>query len=115
MENVITVALFKKHVVVGEKEWDTHFITLPNSKRCISANLTNKFKESIIRENVDFPISITLDADKDDYFLKEEEYENSDGVTLTKDVVVIQNYRSMEHLEIAKRTLNELDVLEEGE
>lgn len=107
MENV---NLFKKVVRNGGYERDTYFVKLPKTGACISANPTTSFKNKMLGDDVDFPVTLELDITKNDYFIKDEEYVNNDGITMTKPVIVIQNYRSIQHLELEQRTLSDLDV-----
>lgn len=107
MENV---KLFKKVVKTNDgKEFDTFFVRLNKSGLCFSARLSNKFKEMIIKKDVSFPIELDLDVNKNDYFLIDEDYDNEDGITLTKKVVVLQNCQDMKHYNMPSMSLTELE------
>ncbi len=108
-----TVSLFKKVYRNGGFERDTYFVKLEKTGICVSASLSTNFKNKMLGADVDFPVKVVLDKDKNDYFIKDEEYENKDGITMTKPVIVIQNFREISHLEIESRSLSDLDVISE--
>lgn len=107
------VSLFKKTYRNGGFEKDTYFVKLEKTGVCVSASLSTNFKNKMLGDDMVFPVTVELDLSKNDYFIKDEEYENKDGITLVKPVIVLQNYRSIEHLEIEQRSISDLDVVKE--
>lgn len=102
--------LFRKSVKGNNNTtFDTFFLKYPNANICISCSLTNDCKKAIAKTGVDFPLEIEL-LDNEDYFITQEKYLDKEGITRFKDVVVIQKFTGLKHLEIQGLTLN--DILE---
>lgn len=114
----IEMFLFKKTMTVkeGEKkgqQFDKYFMKFPKADLFIATNLTNECKAKILLSNVEFPMKITLELDVDndngakDYFITAESYKNQYGEDQLKDVCVIQDFRSVEHLELSTKSLED--------
>ena len=109
-KNMETVNLFKKTFKNGGYDKDTYFVKLAKTGVCVTAYLSSSFKNKMLGDDVDFPVTVELDVNKNDYFIKDEEYENKEGITLSKKVIVLQGYRGISHLELERVTLSDLDV-----
>lgn len=107
------VNLFRKVYRNGGYDRETFFVKLEKTGVALSASLTKDFKNKMLGADVDFPVSVVLDITKNDYFIKDEEYENENGITMVKQVVVLQGFREISHLELEQRTLSDFDVVKE--
>lgn len=100
--------LFRKVVKTEQGvNFDTFFLKYPNENISISCKLTNDCKKAIAKSGADFPLEIEL-TDNEDYFITQEKYQDKDDIERLKDIVVIQKFTGLRHLEIQGLTLNDI-------
>ncbi len=123
----IEMFLFKKQMTIkeGEKKgqsFDKYFMKFPKADVFIATNLTNECKAKLLLSGCQFPMKITLELTDDiygedgvtvvergnkDYFITAETYKNQFGEDTLKDVCVVQDFRSVEHLEMSTKSLED--------
>ena len=106
--STITMNLFRKNTKLENGATiSNYFLKFKNDNVCVSCKLTNEAKFKMAKIGVEFPLEIDLEDNKD-YFITQEKYENKDGIICFKDVVVIQNWSGLRHLELSSPTLNDI-------
>lgn len=107
-ETIVMHLFAKKHKTKEGKDFTTYFVRYdnPEIKLSINTNLTNDVKSKIQLSKVSFPLKITL-TDGKDYFLTTEKYDNENGITMYRDVLVIKDYTNLEALELTNKTLKD--------
>ena len=106
--------LFKKNQKKGDgTTFPKYFMTTEGNDFSISTELSNDAKAQIVSSGLNFPLEVTLGDE--DYFLKQESYENANGVKLKKDVIVILSFTNIAKANLPKKTIADLKKDYQGE
>lgn len=107
--NTITLFVKEREIKNGDKagqKFPDYFAKINGTPKFISVNMTKVAKAYIDVNKLELPIGIVLD--EEDFFIKEETYENELGIEMPKYVLVLCNISKTCEPELTKTTIADI-------